>query len=162
MLDWRRRNKGDVLIVAARCPVCGEPVCPDRSTYQNNYECPLRLSPNVPFAYSPSPTANVPFAYSPSPTANVPFTYHLDRTVSGCSDECSGWPEEGPKRRSLASSGNCRPRCPGCPFQLFDGPIHYLSLRNRRKAPWRIDDRIEGQRDRFARRWSRASCSAQS
>lgn len=29
----------------------------------------------------------------------------LDRTVSGCSDECSAWPEEGPKRRSLASSG---------------------------------------------------------
>src|SRR5208337_3315978 len=102
MLDWRRRNKGrnkgDVLNVAARCPVCGEPVCLDRSTYQNNYECPLRLSPNVPFAYSPSPTANVPFAY------------HLDRTISGCSDECSGWPEEGPKRRSLALSGNCRPR----------------------------------------------------
>jgi len=31
------------LIVAARCPVCGEPVCLDRSTYQNNYERPLRL-----------------------------------------------------------------------------------------------------------------------
>ncbi len=31
------------LIVAARCPVCGEPVCLDGSTYPNNYECPLRL-----------------------------------------------------------------------------------------------------------------------
>src|SRR5271157_795214 len=34
---------GTFLIVAARCPVCGEPVCLDRSTYQNNKECPLRL-----------------------------------------------------------------------------------------------------------------------
>jgi len=33
---------GTLLIVAARYPVCGEPVCLDRSTYQNNYECPLR------------------------------------------------------------------------------------------------------------------------
>ncbi len=38
------RTKGMFLIVAARCPVCGEPVCLDRSTYQNNYECPLCLS----------------------------------------------------------------------------------------------------------------------
>ena len=37
------RTKGTFLIVAARCPVCGEPVCLDRSTYQNSYECPLRL-----------------------------------------------------------------------------------------------------------------------
>src|SRR5208283_5523388 len=34
------------LIVAASCPVCGEPVCLHRSTYQNNYECPLRLPTN--------------------------------------------------------------------------------------------------------------------
>src|SRR5271157_3954761 len=40
-----RRTKGTVLIVAARCTVCGEPVCLDRSTYQNNYECPLRVRP---------------------------------------------------------------------------------------------------------------------
>src|SRR5271157_2537255 len=40
------RAKGTFLIVAARCPVCGEPVCLDRSTYQNNYECPLRLPTN--------------------------------------------------------------------------------------------------------------------
>ncbi len=38
-----RRKKETFLIVAARCPVCGEPVCLDRSTYQNNYERPLRL-----------------------------------------------------------------------------------------------------------------------
>jgi len=42
----RRRTKGTLLIVAARCPVCGEPVCLDRSTYQNNYEYPLRLPTN--------------------------------------------------------------------------------------------------------------------
>jgi ribosomal protein S18 acetylase RimI-like enzyme len=40
----------------------------------------------------------------------------LDRTVSGCSDECSGWPEEGPKRRSLASSGKCRLKAPWLPL----------------------------------------------
>ena len=34
------------LIVAASCPVCGEPVCLHRSTYQNNYECPLCLPTN--------------------------------------------------------------------------------------------------------------------
>ena len=37
------RATGAFLIVAARCLVCGEPVCLGRSTYQNNYECPLRL-----------------------------------------------------------------------------------------------------------------------
>jgi hypothetical protein len=41
------RTKGTFLIVAARCPVCGEPVCLDRSTYQNNYECPLRLPKDI-------------------------------------------------------------------------------------------------------------------
>src|SRR5271157_6414736 len=40
-----RGTKGSVLIVAARCPVCGEPVRLNRSIYQNNYECPLRLPP---------------------------------------------------------------------------------------------------------------------
>ncbi len=42
----RKRTKGMFLIVAARCPVCGELVCQDRSTYQNNYEYPLRLLPS--------------------------------------------------------------------------------------------------------------------
>ena len=28
--------------LSATSPVCGEPVCLDRSTYPNNYECPLR------------------------------------------------------------------------------------------------------------------------
>ena len=37
-----RLPAGGGSVVAARCPVCGEPVCLDRSTYQNNYECPLR------------------------------------------------------------------------------------------------------------------------
>ena len=32
----RRRTKQTFLIVAARCPVCGEPVCLGRSTYQYN------------------------------------------------------------------------------------------------------------------------------
>src|SRR5271157_4149108 len=32
---------GTFLIVAARCPVCGEAVCLDRSTYQENYDCRL-------------------------------------------------------------------------------------------------------------------------
>ena len=41
-----QRTKGTFLIVAARCPVCGEPVCLHRSTYQNNHECPLRLPTN--------------------------------------------------------------------------------------------------------------------
>src|SRR5208337_2563105 len=36
-------SKGTFLIVAARYPVCGELVCLDRSTYQNNYECPFCL-----------------------------------------------------------------------------------------------------------------------
>jgi len=35
---------GAFLIVAAGCPVCGEVVCLDRSTYQKNYECPLCCS----------------------------------------------------------------------------------------------------------------------
>src|SRR5271165_6362840 len=36
--------KETIIIVAARCPVCGEPVCLNRPTYQNNYEYPLCLS----------------------------------------------------------------------------------------------------------------------
>ncbi len=32
---------GTFSIVAARCPVCGEAVSLDRSTYQENYDCPL-------------------------------------------------------------------------------------------------------------------------
>src|SRR5208337_795012 len=42
-LKSRWESKGTYLIVAARCPVCGEPVCLDRSTYQNNFECPIYL-----------------------------------------------------------------------------------------------------------------------
>ena len=30
-------SEGMILIVAVRCPVCGEPVCLDRSSYRNNY-----------------------------------------------------------------------------------------------------------------------------
>ena len=40
--------------------------------------------------------------------------------------------------------------------------ILYLSLRNLREAPCRIDDHHEEQCNRFARPWSRASCSAHS
>ena len=40
------KSKGMFLIVAVRCPVCGEPICLDRLVYQNNYECPLRLPQN--------------------------------------------------------------------------------------------------------------------
>ena len=38
-------EKETIIIVAARCPLCGEPVCLNRPTYQNNYEYlfPLRL-----------------------------------------------------------------------------------------------------------------------
>ena len=32
----RGRTKGTFLIIAARCPVCGKPVCLDRSVYQSN------------------------------------------------------------------------------------------------------------------------------
>src|SRR5271157_1415011 len=39
------RAKGMFLIVAARCPVYGEPVCLDCSTYQNSYDCPLLTYP---------------------------------------------------------------------------------------------------------------------
>ena len=38
-----RESKGIFVIIAARCPVHGEPVCLDRSIYQNNYEYPLYL-----------------------------------------------------------------------------------------------------------------------
>ena len=77
------------------------------------------------------PTASDCGERSPNPSesrSSVPWKKHercglcprtrqlwfaLDRTVFGCSDESSVWPEEGPKRRSLASSGGCRIALPG-------------------------------------------------
>src|SRR5208337_5151453 len=41
----RARTKGTFFIVAARRPVCGEAVCLERLTYQENYERPFCTSP---------------------------------------------------------------------------------------------------------------------
>ena len=43
VLRSRKRTKGTVLVVVARCVVCGKPVCLVIRLYQSHYECPLRL-----------------------------------------------------------------------------------------------------------------------
>ena len=40
------RTKGTLLILAARCPVCGKPICLDRSNYQSNYKCLVCAPPS--------------------------------------------------------------------------------------------------------------------
>jgi hypothetical protein len=52
------------LIVAARCPVCAEPVCLNRSTYQDNYERPLRQPA--------TPILSLPLQRPPQFNAGIP------------------------------------------------------------------------------------------
>ena len=84
-------SKGTFLIVAARYPVCGELVCLDRSTYQNNYECPLCLPP-LP-APSPCPGLCGPIAecaWCASITCSIPWERRFRRAWSGYSGRSSG------------------------------------------------------------------------
>src|SRR5271166_3351378 len=80
-------SKGTFLIVAARYPVCGELVCLDRSTYQNNYKCPLCLPrrPALGFVVrSQSAPGARPF------TCSIPWERRFRRAWSGYSGRPSG------------------------------------------------------------------------